>query len=356
VTEPTSQTEIEALLEEHADLILAIEAAATAAAVAGLVTQLGRIQRDLAALWIRTVGALAGVPTPAQSRSLTRWLIEALRQITIGVAEVLRPFARRAAQAGRRQALEEIGTDPDDDAAVDEDVDLSPEVEDMLDQVDDTIQDQIDEVIDDLLENPLDTWDDALDRMSKANKTRGTADRAAAWTVNKAAADAVTAQAEQSGAHLVWIAERDACVACLAYSGITATPAKGFPIGRTYGDKPITPWPDPKHLPGPPLHPNCRCRLMLYFGHDTAAATRALPQGWRSAHVSYPDALRREADRSILRGWSLPSESERVRLRAAERLLAQGSGLKAPKTVKEYARRAIRRGGWPSRRVPTPPP
>lgn len=349
---PTAQSELDALLEEHADLILAIETAAAAAAVAGLVEQLGRIQRDLAARWIRAVGGLTGVPTPTQSRSLTAWLIDALRGITIGVAEALRPHVVEAARLGRQQALEEIGAEPDD--AGDEDV-LSPDVDDMLDQIDDTVQDQIDEVVDDLRENPLETWDDALDRMSKANKTRGTAERAATWSVNKATADAVTTAAEKHGAELVWIAERDACVACLAYSGITAAPAKGFPIGRTYGDKPITPWPDPKHLPGPPLHPNCRCRVMLYFGHDTAAAVRALPQGWRSAHISYPAALRREADRSILRGWSLPSESERTRLRAADKLL-RNPKLVAPKTVRQYARAAVVRGGWPSRRVPTPPP
>jgi len=70
---------------------------------------------------------------------------------------------------------------------------------------------------------------------------------------------------------------------------------------------------------------NCRCHLEAQ-DDDVAAA------------------LKREADRSILRGFALESESERARLDAAERLLA--SGVRAPASVKRYAETAINRGGF----------
>jgi hypothetical protein len=141
-------------------------------------------------------------------------------------------------------------------------------------------------------------------------------ERAATYWVVDAATRAfvdVQAASEQAVAR-VWHAERDACVACLAYAGhYVSSPAGRFPAGLTYGDRPITPLGD---IMGPPLHPGCRCSLSL-------------------VHVDVvndlSDALKREAQRSVLRGWSLPSESEAVRLRAAEALLKQGNSL--PKSV-----------------------
>lgn len=347
---PAAQSELEALIEEHADLILAIELAAGAAAVAGLVDQLGEIQRAIAALWVTLVGGLLGTPTPEQARRLTDTLADRLRGVSVSVSDTIRPYADRAASAGQQQALTEVGLPPVSAPPAK----VSSDLERVIRRADTTVRERIEAALTVLQDKPLDTWDDVTDALSIANQARAAAERAAAWAVNAAAAEAVIVEADRIGAELVWLAERDACVACLAYSGETTTAGGSFPVGLTYGDKPVRPWPDPDFLPGPPLHNRCRCRLMIYFGHDTKAATAALPQGWRSAHVSYPAALRREADRSILRGWSLPSESERTRLRAAERLLLKG--VKAPKTVKEYARRAVRRGGWPSRRVPTPPP
>jgi len=84
---------------------------------------------------------------------------------------------------------------------------------------------------------------------------------------------------------------------------------------------------------------NCRCRCVPYYGH-------AGPPG----SLTLPEALKREAQRSILKGWSLPSESERVRVAAAERLLARGSNL--PKTVQQVARDAVKRGRFIDRTVP----
>ena len=62
---------------------------------------------------------------------------------------------------------------------------------------------------------------------------------------------------------------------------------------------------------------------------------------------AFADALRRESDRSVLRGFSLASEPMSVRIAAAERLLAKG--VVAPKSVKKYAADAVKRGEFTTR-------
>jgi hypothetical protein len=56
----------------------------------------------------------------------------------------------------------------------------------------------------------------------------------------------------------------------------------------------------------------------------------------------------------VLKGWSLPSESNTVRLKAAEKLLHRG-GRGLPKSVQEEAARAVARGKFQSRTVPHKP-
>lgn len=127
---------------------------------------------------------------------------------------------------------------------------------------------------------------------------------------------------------LVWRPERDACVNCLAYAG-KINSGRGYPKGLTYGDKPIS----KDTVKRPPLHPNCRCDQIVWNPSK------------RTGPIDLPEALEREAKRSVLRGWKVESESEALRLRAADRLLMRGSTL--PKSVKAYARRAIQKGEFP---------
>ena len=82
----------------------------------------------------------------------------------------------------------------------------------------------------------------------------------------------------------------------------------------------------------PPAHPNCRCTVEPLNAPEYAAA------------------LRREADRSVLRGFSLESESMGTRVDAARRLIDRG--VDAPKTVVAFARRAVRAGEFPTRGRP----
>lgn len=167
----------------------------------------------------------------------------------------------------------------------------------------------------------LKTADSVVPRVAAAN----------AFHITRGASIGTKAVADATGSARVWVAERDACVHCAAYAGATTT-IDVFPTGLTFGDKPLIPH---GPLTGPALHGHCRCSTTLID----------------PANETVPAALKREAKRSVLRGFSLATESEPARLRAADRLLAQHPGL--PNTVEEYARRAVRRGRFPTRDVPT---
>lgn len=137
---------------------------------------------------------------------------------------------------------------------------------------------------------------------------------------------------------MVWAPERDACVNCLAYAGLSV-PADGtgsFPEGLSY---------DPKGgvasfgtLTAPPLHPHCRCDL----------------EPWSPAWGdSLPDSLRREAERSVLRGYALESEADTARRRAADQLLADGTEELDVATVTRDAERRLVRTGPFARPAPS---
>lgn len=146
--------------------------------------------------------------------------------------------------------------------------------------------------------------------------------------INRAGNEGTTAVADAAGVPTVWIAETNACVECLAYSGQTADPGKAFPGGLTYGKKSY----NPSKVANPPRHPRCRCTVEPLNDQ------------------SFADALRREADRSVLRGFSLPSESMGARIDAADRLVAKG--VDAPKSVIAYAKKNIKAGKFPTRGRP----
>jgi len=136
-------------------------------------------------------------------------------------------------------------------------------------------------------------------------------------------------------------------VVCLALAGEIADPNEGvgFDEFATYGPyEPPSIWPYGMPLMRPPRHPHCRCQVCIWLGSAPG-------------QPDLPERLRHEAARSVLKGWSLPSESNRVRLRAAEKLLAAG-GRGLPRSVQEEAAKAVARGTFHSREVPrfTPDP
>jgi hypothetical protein len=137
---------------------------------------------------------------------------------------------------------------------------------------------------------------------------------------------------------VVWIAERGACLTCLALSGQVADPSSGtwFDEFATFDKQPMAVWPPDQPLTGPPRHRWCRCRLRII------AATNTM----------LPAALAREARRSVARGWS-DHASRPGRLAAADRLLAAGARL--PVTVQHRAASDVARGAFSTRHRPRVP-
>jgi hypothetical protein len=172
------------------------------------------------------------------------------------------------------------------------------------------------------------TGADAATVLAPVNAARNIVERDVVTLVNAAANAGATAVADAAGLSTVWVAEVNACVECLAYSGRVAKPGKDFPGGLTYGAKSYNPEP----IPYPPRHPRCRCTVEVLRSKE------------------YATSLRREADRSVLRGFSLESESMKTRIDAAARLVARD--VDAPKSVIAYARRAVRAGEFPTRGRP----
>lgn len=140
---------------------------------------------------------------------------------------------------------------------------------------------------------------------------------ATTFAMNNAKNQAIADVAKETGESLTFVSERDACIHCTRYAGEVAGP-NGFPKGLTFGKKPLE---GKGHFSAPPLHPNCRCDVEIGLSPE------------------YRQALKREAVRSVLRGTKMPSESERVRVEAAARLLEKDPV--APASVKKYSKKMI---------------
>lgn len=175
------------------------------------------------------------------------------------------------------------------------------------------------------------TQSEVLESLAIAQQGVNVAKAVARHSTNEASNDALTTVSHHIDSVVsVWRSERDACLHCLAYQG-QVDDGKGYPQGLTFAKEPLS----HDKVPKPPLHPNCRCTQSLVH---------------KDVVVPLAKSLKREAKRSVLRGWSRPSESEAARLDAAKRLVQSGNTL--PKSVNEYARAAIKRGEFSRGRTP----
>lgn len=168
------------------------------------------------------------------------------------------------------------------------------------------------------------TQDDVVASLAIAQQGVNSVVATARYVTNEASNQALTTVSHSIDDLVsIWRSERDGCVHCQAYAGQMDT-GDGYPAGLTFGKRPLV---EEGSIEQPPLHPNCRCTQSLV--HKDVATPLA-------------EALKREAKRSVLRGWSRPSESDKVRIDAAKRLLARNPSM--PKSVKDYARKAVRSG------------
>jgi len=334
--------------QQHVD-----EALAANAAQVSLLVELERRAQDVASGFLRRLirnsfrtlvnqyviqfGSLDAAPDPLRIEPLIADFTADLEDLRgYDPVSALRPFVEEARDRGvvwGQRAAPSAPLRPFD-------VQPSPEVERILYEIPDNVSAVIDQTQRLAQAVPVTSWSDVVTLVGKAGQAATSVDRSAATAVSTALNDAVDQVARAHGARVLWVAEPNACVVCLALSGRLADPATGqwFDEEATFGRPGSAPavWPPGEPLQRPPRHPHCRCVCQTWWGDVRGDSTFDLPA-----------ALRREARRSVLLGRSLPTESHAVRIDAADRLLRQGAEL--PVSVQARARRAVQTGRFSHR-------
>lgn len=338
-----------------ADALLQLELQSAAAATAVQSAILQQASRQAASMYLMRYGSLDAAVPAGQGAALMDPVLRALGEVAqLDYATPLQHYADLALVRGVDYANRflTLPISPQSVAAPDE-------VADAIGGVAQSVAEVADKVRVDFEQLEIADFSQLRTAMARAAQVSNPVKQAASWTVNRASSGGILSAAVSRGARLLWVAERDACVVCLKLSGTLCDPGQGvgFDEEATFGKPGSAPsvWPPGMPLMMPPRHPHCRCHPELWYGpardeggpFDNAVYNN--PQ--IAAGVDLPAALRREAKRSILRGWSLPSESAKARLDAADRLLAIGSGM--PRTVEDRARRAVHNRRFTERSVPT---
>lgn len=381
MTAPASA--IPAVIVLHDGQALRLEDAAAAAAAGPVRDALKTALSWAHVAWSRRFGKPAGLRSGEDFDAYTAELAARIRAVSIDPKAALLDFAQRARVLGVSQGLIE---------AVAPQRDLGTEVRDEtrrhVDETTATARAKLAQAADLIVGLQRGSFKTINRQLAVADQAGNIVERTARTVTNSELNEGLAAAAEHVGGRLVWIAERDACVTCLALSGHVVDAGDAFNWRLTFGAKAYPPMGFDANgqlvqieLERPPRHPYCRCRVSPWLGHDEAAA-RAVTHDWAdaikdaqargdqvavdaarkaaaaaadSAAFDLPSALRREAERSVLRGDALPSESENVRLQAADRLLNRigttknsrsPSGWPVPASVKKRAERAVKRGAF----------
>jgi len=153
-------------------------------------------------------------------------------------------------------------------------------------------------------------WRGVLAGIGAARRAVALVGRAASWALHRAINGGAAQAVRALGARGLWVAEPTACVRCQAYAGRIETADGTFPGGLSLDPAQRAVHAAP--IDGPPLHPNCRCRLVPW--REEWAPRRGL---------ALPDLLREQALLSAAAGRARPSESRAARRRAAQALLAR---------------------------------
>ncbi len=374
----TSPQDPRDLIRQHDEEAQAVEDQAVAEVVGPLEAAFTALWRWVLRAWARLFGAPKSTAEGEPLRSLLDDLVARIVGIGLDPVDALLANAQRARLLGADQGAREAGlpvlADPGE---------VSDETKAAIERGVRWAEQKLETGADELRGLAEADLDEVLKRASVARQASAILARTARTTFNTELNEGLVAAAKARGAQLVWIAERDACLSCTGLAGHVVTPGQTFPDGTRFGGRrgefaPVL---------APPLHHNCRCRVSPWIGHDTdaaAAAThdwadaikdaqargdqvavdaarKAAAAAKQSASVDLPQALRREAERAVLRGDSA-FDSERARLSAADRLLTKVGadrnapspyGWKVPASVKAKARAAIKRGTFTTRSVPT---
>lgn len=328
---------------EQTDAVRGLEDRILGEALGEADAQFGVLQRRSLVAWVAAFGG------PRQEATDASTLRRLLASIRAAVRSLLGPLAPRSRRALNRRLAEAVRLGASQHAAFtaratgrrSSAVAVQPtqRLRDAAAAVGDAVVQRRDRALSLLQPAMASRWSRVTAGIGVARGALSAVRAHVTWTVGQAVNDGLTAGIRAIGARKLWVSERDACVSCTAYAGLIVDVGDDFPAGLSW---------DPaqrgrtESSAGPPLHPHCRCRTVAWKDAWTVDGVPPLP-----------DALRREARRSIARGFSLPTESGAARIRAARELLRTGAGL--PKSVEEFAAHAVAAGRFANRSVPTGP-
>lgn len=158
---------------------------------------------------------------------------------------------------------------------------VRPEVEDWIGNLVGTIVDRVLAVLSSAqaapqIGTPPANYRDVVQTLALANRALSLVERDTRWAVNAAHNQGITEAANDAGVPRVWVAERDACLHCLAYAGQVAQPGQPYPTGLTFYIDPRGNLKPLSHDPvwGPPLHPNCVPAGTIVSGPEVEIAYR----------------------------------------------------------------------------------
>lgn len=341
---PARAEELARLIQgEQTDAVRALEEVIASHALGDTADKFDALQRRSLTAWVTAFGGVQSEPGDlARLRRL-------LATIRAAVRRLLGPLAPRAQRALTARLADAVELGAQQHAAYVAQAGgkrarrftthASQALRNTATRIADAVTDRCDRALTLLQPRIANRWTRVVTGIGAARSALSAVRGHIAWTVGQAVNEGLTAGIRAVGARKLWVSERDACVSCAAYAGLIADVGTEFPGGLSW---------DPNQrgrtepLAAPPLHPHCRCRVVAW---KTEWAVEGVP--------SLPEALRREARRSIARGWSLPTESGAARIRAARELLRTGAGL--PKSVEEFAALAVQAGRFTDRTVPTGP-
>lgn len=348
---PLPDSSVPAVVWEHDAAALALELAAADAVTGPVRADLAGIAKGLRLRWVAQFGPRAGKQQGAAVRMLASWLAGELRQVRVTPSTPLLGYLQQAQDLGVQQGFEEAGLPAqrlrpilplDTHLAV---AQAASDARQRLQTAVDTVQ-----TLDRGDLSTLATW------MAPAQSVVGVLERDARTLTNERLNGGIGLVADHVDGQLLWLAERDACLTCLALSGQVVDAGAEFDMTASFGRP--TSWVPDGGLVGPPRHPRCRCRTTVWFGGTAdIPSPRQSPEN-TSAHAVHrinpdlPAVLRREAERSVLYGWARPSESDTARTRAADTLLTtissrdgvSPSGWRVPKSVRTQAQRRLSTG------------
>lgn len=318
--------------EAHTGEVVDLEKRVSDAAIGDSDSQFAQLVARALDAWTRTFG---GVDQAGAAGEGLRRILDAARSVVLRILDALAPRAASATERALGGALE-LGARQGDGflhaAARVRNGTPVPRISAALREdarrIGDLVSQHRDRALFLLHPARVNRWTHLLAGLGAARSAVSAVRAHISWVINTAVNEGLDAAIRTAAPLRLWVAEADACVRCLAYTGRTAPADQPFPGGLSW---------DPRQrkvrvasVDGPPLHPHCRCRTVPWS------------DAWTASGIPFPLALRREAHRSLAYGRARPSESRTARLRAARELLRVEHDLLP--SVEARARTAVRTG------------